>query len=373
MNKNQIIIDINKIINNIQKIKSKTKSSSFCAVIKADAYGLGQKVISEHIESYVDYFAVARVKEAKSLRNSGIKKPILVLGPVNLDEIDDCLAYDIEIPIYDLEFSKEINKIAKAKLKCHLAIDTGHSRIGFRDFEIEKIRMLKEFENLHIIGTFTHFSTADEQDRSFTDYQYQIYKNLLAKISEDFDIKISHVSNTAASLDYDYLEDMVRVGIGIYGVYPSDYMHKNSDIDLEICFKFESVVSFVKTIEKNTPISYGRTFVSEKEMRIATIPIGYADGYHRSFSNVGEVKINGKMCRVVGRVCMDQMMVDVTGVDVRIGDRVLLYPDIYKEAKKIDTISYELMTSLAMRLERVYIYEGEKIEVSDYIGEIYED
>ena len=254
-----------------------------------------------------------------------------------------------------------------------MAIDTGHSRIGFRDFEIEKIRMLKEFENLHIIGTFTHFSTADEQDRSFTDYQYQIYKNLLAKISEDFDIKISHVSNTAASLDYDYLEDMVRVGIGIYGVYPSDYMHKNSDIDLEICFKFESVVSFVKTIEKNTPISYGRTFVSEKEMRIATIPIGYADGYHRSFSNVGEVKINGKMCRVVGRVCMDQMMVDVTGVDVRIGDRVLLYPDIYKEAKKIDTISYELMTSLAMRLERVYIYEGEKIEVSDYIGEIYED
>lgn len=366
-------IDIDKIINNIKTIRAIDDISMFCAVIKANGYGLGSTEIAQEIEDYVDYFAVARVNEAIVLRRVGITKPIMILGYVSFMDVNTCIDYDIEIPIYDLEYSKKINNCIDRKVKVHLALDTGHSRIGFREFEIDKIRELKNLENLEVISAFSHYSTADEADTSYTELQTERFYNILNEISDDFDFKFLHISNSAGAIKHSHLRDMARVGIAMYGIYPSDEVKNETSIKLEKSFEVKSVVTFVKDVAKGTPISYGRTYVTEKDTRVATVLIGYADGYPRALSNNGQLMINGKMCSILGRVCMDQLMVDVTNMDVKIGDEVIVYPDIYTEAAKIDTIVYELMTSISIRVPRIYKKNGKIISIDDYLGEIYED
>ena len=164
---------------------------------------------------------------------------------------------------------------------------------------------------------------------------------------------------------------MIRVGLALYGLYPAFDMQNK--VKLYQSFELKTHISFVKNVEKGIPVSYGRTYVTEKNMKIATIPIGYADGFLRAFSNLGEVLIKGKLCRILGRVCMDQIMVDVTGLDVNIDDEVIIYPDIYKEANKVNTITYELLTYIGMRIPRVYIKNGKIIDIINYLGEIYEN
>ena len=159
-------------------------------------------------------------------------------------------------------------------------------------------------------------------------------------------------------MEYDFKSDLLRVGISLYGIYPSDYLKEVSKINLEQAFEFKAQISFVKKVKKGTSISYGRTFFAENDMKVATVAIGYADGFKRSFSNLGEVLVNGKLAKIVGRVCMDQMMIDVSNIECKIGDYVTLYPDIYKEAKKINTIPYELMTSISKRVPRIYKYNS---------------
>ncbi|MDO4594135.1 MAG: alanine racemase [Tissierellia bacterium] len=352
-------IDLDKIRQNVIKLKKKA-DTKFASVIKADAYGLGAVEIAKEIEDLSDYFAVARISEAKELRDNNIENKILTLGYVSLDDIEYCEDNDIEIAIYDLEFAKKINSIVKNKINCHLALDTGHSRIGFREYEIEKIKQLTKLKKLNFIGCFSHFATADEKETKYTKKQYEIFDFITSKIKDSFDFEIIHISNDAGFLKHDISLDMVRSGICIYGIYPSDIIKKENAIKLEQAFELYSTITFIKNIKKDVAISYGRKFISEKEMKIATINIGYADGYMRSFSNCGEVLINGHRCKVLGAVCMDQMMVDVTGIDVKIGQKVLIYPDIYKEAEKINTIAYELMTSISKRVERRY-FKGNKL------------
>lgn len=370
---NYIEIDIDKIIGNIEKIHNINKDVDICAVVKANAYGLGAVPIAKHIEKYVSYFAVARFEEARSLRYSGIKKPILVLGYVSPQDVKKCLDLDIDISIYDLSLAKEINNTLDEIINCHLAIDTGHSRIGFRFYELDKIRELKSLKNLNIKGIFSHFSTADEKDLTFTKDQERIFSNVLRDLEGDFKFDLVHIDNSAGFIRLRSNYDMARIGIAMYGLYPSDYMRERKDIYLEPCFKFKSIVSHVKEIDEGTSVSYGRSFIADKKMKIATIPVGYADGYFRAFSNLGEVLIKGSHARVVGRVCMDQIMVDVSNIDVNIGDEVIFYDDIYIEANKIATIPYELMTALDMRIPRLYIKNDKVVEVDDYLGEIYED
>lgn len=358
-------IDIDKIINNIKSMRSISNEALFCAVVKANGYGLGSTEIASKIEDFVDYFAVARVNEAIVLRRVGIKKPILILGYVGIDDVKSCIENEIDIPIYDLDYAKKINSRLDSRVNAHLALDTGHGRIGFREHEIDRIREIKSLHNINVISAFSHYSTADEKDTEFTKKQTEIFDKIISEIDNDFDFKFLHVSNSAGLIKHKITKDLVRVGISMYGIYPSDIMAFEKDIDLDQCFKFKSVISFVKDVDKGTPISYGRTFVADKEMKVATIPLGYADGYHRAFSNKGEVMIGGKLCKVLGRVCMDQMMVDVTGIDAKIGDEVLIYPDIYNEASKIDTIPYELMTSISIRVPRIYKKNGKIISVDD--------
>ncbi|MDO5026406.1 MAG: alanine racemase [Tissierellia bacterium] len=370
---NYIEVDIDKIISNLEKIKAKSKETKICAVIKANAYGLGSVPIAKNIEDHVAYFAVAKFEEAKVLRLGGIKKPILILGYVSLDEVRECVKYDIDIPIYDLNFSRQIDKILDQHVNAHLAIDTGQARIGFRPFEIGSIKKLKDLKMINIRGIFSHFATADEEDDSFTKEQDKKFRDLINKLKGDFTFDLAHISNSAGFIRQKIGYDMARIGISLYGIYPSEYLRNRKDIDLDLAFQFKSIVSFVKEIEPGTSVSYGRSFIANKKMKIATIPVGYADGYFRDFSNIGDVLVNGKKSRVCGRVCMDQMMVDVSGIDVKIGDQVIIYDDIYDQAKKIGTIPYELMTAFNMRLGRIYKRNGKIIEIDDYLGEIYEN
>ncbi len=366
-------IDIDKIIENIKTIQSIDKDSMFCAVIKANAYGLGAVKIAREIEDYVDYFAVARLDEAVSLRKSGINKPLMVLGYVNFEEVEKCVEYNIDLPIYDLEYAKKINSYLDKKVKVHITLDTGHGRIGFRDCEVGSIKELKKLENLDVISAFSHLSTADEKDTSFTKLQEERFYSIIEEIKDDFDFKFIHLGNSAGAIKHRINKDMMRVGISLYGIYPSEQVKSEKTVELKQCFRFLTHISYVKDIDAGTPISYGRTFISEKPMQIATIPLGYADGYMRYFSNKGKVLINDSLCKVLGTVCMDQLMVDVTGLNVSMDDEVTIYPDIYSEADKIDTIPYELMTSISMRVPRIYKKNGKIISIDNYLGELYEN
>lgn len=371
MQETYLEINLDKIRNNILKIKDLSQESKFCAVVKANAYGLGSDVICREVEDIVDYFAVARLSEALLLRRTGVKKPILILGYVGLDDIELCSENNIDISIYDLGLAQDINNLGY-KIKGHLVLDTGHGRIGFREEEISAIKKLKDLKNIKIISAFSHFATADEEDNSFTIRQEEIFDRIIDRVKDDFNFDFIHLANSAATIRQKIFKGMNRVGIALYGLYPSAIVKDNTEIELEKTFKLYTYVHFVKEIDVNTPISYGRTFISDKPMKVASIAIGYADGYNRAFSNKGVVYINNKACKVLGRVCMDQMMVDATSLDVKIGDRVEIYRDIDKDAEQIGTISYELMTNISLRVKRLYIKNGKLIEVRDYLGELNE-
>ncbi|MBM0045799.1 alanine racemase [Anaerococcus sp. mt242] len=366
-------IDIDKLLFNIKNIRKINPDSMYCAVLKANGYGLGAFKIAEEIEDEVDYFAVARVSEALSLREAGITKPILILGAVYYKDAQKCIDYNIDIPIFDLEYAKIINQNINGKVNAHILLDTGMGRIGFRNFEKDKIKELRQLENINIISVFSHLSTADEADTEYTNEQKEKFIEMTQYIHDEFDLEFVHLANSAGAIKHKITRDMMRVGISTYGLYPSDFLREEKDIELKQCFEFKSRVIFVKEVEEGTSISYGRTFITERPMKIATLSIGYADGYIRAFSNVGEVMINGKLCKVLGRVCMDQMMVDVTDIDVSTDDEVIIYPDIYKESQKIGTIPYELMTSINLRVPRIYKKSGKIISIDNYLGEIYED
>lgn len=372
MQETYLEINIDKIRNNILDIRSLDYNSKFCAVLKANAYGLGADEISKGIEDIVDYFAVARFSEAIQLRRNKIKNPILILGYVGLSDIKACSENNIDIAIYDLGLAESINNLGY-KVNSHLVLDTGHGRIGFRENEIEDIKKLKDFENINIISAFSHFSTADEADTSFTKNQNETFDRIIEQIKNDFEFKFLHLSNSAGAIKHGIFKTMYRVGISIYGLYPSENVKSEADVKLEKSFNFYTYVHFIKKVDKNTPISYGRTYITEKPMKIATVAIGYADGYSRAFSNKGEVYIKGQYLKVLGRVCMDQLMVDATKLsDIKIGDRVEIYRDIDKDAKNIDTISYELMSNISMRVKRIYIRNGKIISKRDYLGELNE-
>lgn len=366
-------VNLDYIDKNINNLKALNPDKLFCAVVKANAYGMGLVTVAKSIEDIVDYFAVARLDEALALRKNHIKKPIMLLGYTPYDSVDKCIKYDIDIPVYDLSYAKKINDSIDKKLNVHIAVDTGHGRLGFRENEIDNILEIKKFNNLNVIGIFSHYSTADEDDPSFTKIQNEKFEKILSEVKTNFDFKYIHIANSAGAIKYASKCNLVRVGLSIYGIYPSLTLKDNNILYLYQSFKFISRISFVKEIDEGTPISYGRTFISDRKMKVATIPIGYADGFSRAFSNKGEVLINDKLCKILGRVCMDQLMVDVTNLEVSIDDEVLIYPDIYKEAKKIDTISYELMTSVGLRVPRVYIKNGKIINKDNYLGEIYEN
>ncbi|MDO4608106.1 MAG: alanine racemase [Clostridia bacterium] len=360
-------IDTNALIHNFKIIK-KTATTPVMAIVKADAYGHGADIVAPLLEAHgADFFGVSNIEEAIELRDYGITKPILILGYTPSNLVAELIKYDISQCVYCYEIAKELSAGAKSldkTLKIHLKLDTGMSRLGFdcRNDSLEGINLaLKsaQLENLYIEGIFTHFAVSDRtecDDDGFTDEQYNRFCKAVDYLkSNGVTAPFNHCCNSAAICqDANKHLAMCRAGIILYGLTPS------ADLTLQQDFipvmEMKSVISMIKTIHTGDTVSYGRTFTADRDIKIATVTAGYADGYPRALSNKGYVLINGKPANIIGRVCMDQFCVDVTGLDVSVGDEVLLFGKdlpIENLAEICGTINYELVCGVSPRVKRI--------------------
>ena len=375
-------IDLDAIAYNMKNIKKLAQDKDVIAVVKADCYGHGSlDIVPTLLENGASRLAVAVLTEGIELRNHHIKAPIMILGYTPLYLGSDLINYDLEQTVYDLEYAKELSDIAlnlNKKAKIHIAIDTGMGRIGFLPNEkaIEDVSEICSLGGLDVLGIFTHFSTSDEEDKDYTHEQFKKFTEFTAKLS-DLSIKIplKHTSNSGAIIDMPetYL-DGVRAGIILYGYYPSNEVRKEN-LSLKPALTLKASITRVQEMDKNMYISYGKTFKTERKSLIATLPIGYADGYSRLLAKKAKVIINGKFAPIVGRICMDQCMIDVTDIEgVKVGDEVILIGEqgnlkfnADDFAEIMGTINYEILCMLKFRVPRVYIKDGKIINVRNYL------
>lgn len=371
-------INLNNLIYNIDQIKKKSGNSEIIGVVKANAYGHGAVEISKVLLNHgINRLAVANIVEAIELRENEIKAPIILLGISEDYAIDALLEYDVEPTISTYEFAMNLNNKAKALNKTvniHIAMDSGMGRIGFRknDKGLEDIINISKLSNLKIESIFSHFSTADSKDKSYSLRQLEIYNTFLDKLQEaGVYINKKNLSNSAAIIDlpeshYDY----VRPGIIQYGYYPSDEVDKNH-FDIKHVLTWKTKIIHIKEVEENEYIGYGQTFKTSRKTVVATLPVGYADGYSRGLSNKGKVIINGQLAPIIGNVCMDQFMVDITDIEnVHLGNEVILLGsdgnvkfDADDIAKLTNTISYEVLCLIGRRAPRIYIKDYKTIGI----------
>lgn len=375
-------VNLDNIINNIKEIKKNINGEEIIAVVKANAYGHGAvDVAPVLIENGADRLAVAMLSEALELREAGIKVPILILGYTDVAFSEMLINNDIEQTVYSLDYAKELSKKAEALgkvAKIHIAVDTGMGRIGFLPNEksVEEVVEISKLSNLRITGIFTHFSNADEQDKSYAHNQIEKFNSFINEIEKrEVNLGLKHISNSASIIDIeDAHYNAIRPGIILYGYYPSDYINKDK-LKLMPALSLKCQVIHVKELPKGEYIGYGRKFRTERDSVIATLPIGYADGYIRGLYEKAHVIINGKLAPVVGKICMDQCMIDVTNVGpVKVGDEVVLLgedngvknnaDDI---AKMLDTINYEILCMIGRRVPRIYIKDGKMVNVRNYL------
>ncbi len=362
-------VEINKnaVSQNIKVIRTILKTNvMLTTVVKANGYGHGAIEISRiALENGTDRLAVARVEEGIELRKASINAPILILSAIPFDAISDAIENTLIFSVASLEFAKEISRVAKEKNKIatvHIKIDSGMRRYGA--LESESVQLVKELAllpNINIEGIFTHFASADENDLSFTHEQATKFESIINNLSkEGVNIPIVHTSNSAATLQLQqYHYNMVRVGLATYGISPISDLPIG--ISLQPALSFKSRIGLIKEIEARDTIGYGRTFKTNKKIKVALIMCGYADGLPRSLSNKGLVLINGKRCKICGRVSMDQTVVDISSVqEVKIGDEVVLigtqgHETITAEeiAKLAETIPYEILTGINQLNSRV--------------------
>lgn len=375
-------IDLDAIKYNIDSIKRRVDTKELIAVVKADAYGHGALDVSKTlVENGATKLAVAVITEAMELRHGNINTHIMILGYTPLEFAADLINYDIEQTIFDLEYAKKLSEIALnlgKKAKVHVALDTGMGRIGFliNDNSLNEILKISSLKGLEVVGIFTHFSTSDESDKNYSNKQYKKFTDFNEKlISKGVNIPLKHVSNSGAIIDMPntYL-DGVRAGIVLYGYYPSEDVLKQN-LDLKKAITIKTQVAHVKILDKDEYVSYGRKFKTERKSIIATLPIGYADGYSRALTGKAKVIINGKFAPVVGTICMDQCMIDVTDIgDVHVGDEVIVLGkdkdlkfDADDMAKAMGTINYEVLCMIKQRIPRVYIEDGKVKSIRNYI------
>lgn len=377
------IVDLDAFASNVQNIRRRTDSrAAVMGVIKADAYGHGALTMArELLFNGVENFAVATLDEAVALRNRGIAAPILILGYTPENQFDEVVKHNLTQAVYSLKQCKELSAVAAAQEKdavVHIKIDTGMGRLGFLPGEkaIAEIIQISQLERICIEGIFTHFAAADEEDKAFTKEQYNRFITMIAKLEEkSLFIPIRHTSNSAGIIDCEQMcLNMVRPGIILYGIYPSEQVKKEK-LSLEPVMSLVSRISYLKRVGENTPIGYGRTYYTNRKTKIATIPIGYADGFLRAYGKNGRVLIRGNYAPIVGRVCMDQIMVDVGNIPgVEEGEEVVLMgKSLDKEitanelAERAGTIPYEVVCGISRRVPRVYKKLGRVIEVVNYI------
>ena len=345
------------------------------AVVKANAYGHGAIGVAKFLEDKADYLAVAATDEALELRKNGVNCPILILGHIPYGDYDNIVKFNITPTISDFYEAELLSKAAvKAGVTAplHIAVDTGMNRIGFplNSESVKDIKAINSLPNVEIEGIFSHFAAADMADKAYTRKQVEKFDGFVKSLSEiGVDAPIKHLYNSAAIADLEKKYDMVRQGIILYGLRPSDEVEFNNIKVPQPVMSMKTRVVQVKTLPAGECISYGCTYTTEKETKVATLCAGYADGVTRVLSNNGEVLIRGKRAKIIGRVCMDQFMVDVTDIpDVEAGDTATIFGtdgdetiSVDEIAKKANTINYEIICNINSRVTRVYMKNG-KVE-----------
>ena len=388
-------VNLDAVASNMRSMRDNLPASTLImGSVKADGYGHGSVPVAKTIEPYVFGYAVATIDEGIILRRHGINKTILILGVTHESRYEDLLRYDIRTAMFQYEKAKKLSDLALKQGKkavVHLALDTGMSRIGMKaDREHAKeAAAIAALEGIEVEGLFTHFARADETDKSAYEEQYRRYKEFLGYLKElGVKIPIRHCSNSAGiveSLESNHM-DMVRAGIAIYGMYPSDEVDHNS-VKLTPAMEIKSCITYIKEIEAGTAVSYGGTFVADHTMKVATIPVGYGDGYVRSLSGKGDVLIHGKRAAILGRICMDQFMVDVTEIPgakfmdpvTLVGkDEVTLLGSDGAEcitmeelAEKSGGFHYEMICDIGKRIPRVYLKDGKVVGTKDYFDDVF--
>ena len=363
-------ISLEAIGHNIREVKKRLPEGvKLLGVVKANAYGHGAVPVASYLENQVDYFATATIEEAVELRENGISAPILILGYVSPSQYGDLVEYDITQTIDSYAQALALEKEAarqNRKAKAHLAVDTGMTRIGFQvtEHDADVAAKIADLPHIELEGMFTHFSCADQEDKTYCSMQMEKYDKMTALLAErGVTIPLRHICNSAGIMEFDdHRFEMVRSGIITYGIYPSEEVKKER-LDLIPALSWKSHVIHVKEVGPGIGVSYGATYVTEKPMtRIATVSAGYADGYPRALSNQGCVLIHGKKAPIIGRICMDQMMVDVTDIpDLQVedvvtlvgtdGDETITIEEIANPAARFD---YEMLCDISSRVTRVY-------------------
>ncbi len=377
-------IDLDAIEHNTRIVREKIpKETKLLLVIKADAYGHGAVVLAHEFAYLADYLAVAEMDEALELRRSGVDTPILILGYTSPHLYETALENDITLTMFLPERIKLLSETAcrmGKKAKVHLAVDTGMARIGWSVTEksADEAAEAARLPHIDVEGMFSHFAIADSADKAPTVEQQDAYDRFVKMLeARGVHIPIKHLNNSAGILGFDKYYDMVREGIILYGLYPSDDVWKELGEKFVLMPAMELIthISHIKMVEKNTGIGYGHTFRAEKALRVATIPIGYADGYPRELSNKAHVLIHGKRCRILGRVCMDQMMVDISDVpEAKLEDKVTLVGrdgeeciSVEELAEAAHSFNYEFVCGIARRVPRIYFRDGEPLKIVKYL------
>lgn len=372
-------VNLDAVKHNVSEFKKRVNDENITmmAAVKANGYGHGAvQVAKAAIEAGIHQIAVAFVDEGIELREAGVTVPILILGYTSVEAVKDAIEHDIMITVYRIEDLKGINDIAnklEKSARIQVKIDTGMSRIGLQEEEVLPfLEELKHMKYIEVEGMFTHYSTADEADKTYTNMQTSLFEKAVNTAKElGIHLPYIHSSNSAGSMELGHtFQNMVRVGIGIYGMYPSKEVDHTA-VSLKPVLSLKSKVAHIKQAKKNRGVSYGNTYVTTGEEWIATVPIGYADGYNRQLSNKGYALINGMRVPVIGRVCMDQLMLDVTkAMPVHVGDEVVFYGSQGNESLYVDevadtlgTINYEVTCMLSRRIPRIYIKDDKPIEI----------
>ena len=376
-------INIDALISNYREIRRITDNKAkILATVKADAYGHGFLEVARTLAAEgADAFAVALIEEALQLRRKGFHQPILVLGSIPEESYEQAVSNDISLTVFAKDTAESISKAAIAtgkSAKIHIKLDTGMSRLGYVIDEdnngvIDEIMEISNLPGIEIEGVFSHFSTSDEADSSYTNLQFQRFEEICSKLkARGLTNIIRHISNSAAIIMYPKTHlDMVRPGIILYGLYPSDDVDK-SKLKLTPVMTLKTKITHIKTLDAGRGISYGKEYITEGKIKVATVPIGYADGYVRAAAKEGLMLAGGKKVRILGRICMDQCMIDVTNVNnISVGDEVIVFSD--KEiladdvAKWTNTINYEVICLVSKRIPRIYIKNGEAVKELNFL------
>lgn len=373
-------INLDAIGENLKLIKAKIPDGvMIMAIVKADAYGHGAVTVAEYLRDRVDWFGVACVEEALELRRNGIDNPMLILGYTSPDDYETVAENNITVSVGRTEDAVKLSETAVRigkTVDIHIQIDTGMARLGFTPTteSAEQVAKISQLPNINISGIYSHYATADEEDKTLSHEQKALYEKFIGMAEEKgVRFPVKHLSNSAGTEELDSYYDMVRCGIIMYGFPPSG--KQLPEYPLCPAMELSSRVIFVKTVEAGTGISYGHTFVADRKMKIATVSIGYADGYPRALSDKGCMIVRGTRCPIIGRVCMDQLMLDVSHVDgICVGDEATAVGNNGNEFLSVEEVSgtagsfnYEFICGLSRRVPRVYLKDGKEFKTVTYL------